>query len=277
MFSAVWMSLALGLAVASSSAAPLSRRCTAASSGLLPTPQFRRYETADGLPSSSVYAVVQDRQGVMWFGTKGGIARYDGVSFRVFRHSADDPDSLHDNGIASLLFDQQGRLWAAGLEAGLNRYDAVHDRFLHWGHDPKDPSSLSSDKVWAIAQAADGSLWVGTVGGLDRMRPGASGFDHVANPLLGGEASAFDMISALYVDDHRPAVDRQRAGRFPAGCRRPDARGVAAGHQQTDRCLAFRRRRRRAAHRHTSTVCSWSMPTISRARCRRPVHRPAMC
>lgn len=210
MFSAVWMSVALGLAAASSSASPAAAPVTAttvavatATPGLLPTPQFRRYETADGLPSSSVYAVAQDRHGVMWFGTKGGIASYDGVSFRVFRHSADDPDSLYDNGIASLLFDQQGRLWAAGLEAGLNRYDAAHHRFLHWGHDSKDPTSLSSDKVWSIAQTADGSLWVGTACGLDRMRPGARGFQHVANPLLGDDPSRFDMIDALYVDDHQ--------------------------------------------------------------------------
>jgi len=43
----------------------------------LPTPQFRRYGTAEGLPSSSVYTVVQAPDGAMWFGTKGGIARYE--------------------------------------------------------------------------------------------------------------------------------------------------------------------------------------------------------
>ena len=174
-----------------------------ASPGLLPTPQFRRYVTADGLPSSSVYAVVQDRQGVMWFGTKGGIARYDGVDFRVFRHSAGDPDSLYDNGIASLLFDHRGRLWAAGLEAGLNRYDPVSDNFRHWGHRAKDSASLASDKVWAIAQGSDESLWIGTARGLDRMRPDGRGFEHIVNHLLGADPSAFGMIAALYVDDHQ--------------------------------------------------------------------------
>ncbi|HUA80863.1 MAG TPA: two-component regulator propeller domain-containing protein, partial [Dyella sp.] len=51
----------------------------------LPTPQFRRYGMQDGLPSSAVYVVAQDRDGAMWFGTKGGIARFDGLHFQVFR------------------------------------------------------------------------------------------------------------------------------------------------------------------------------------------------
>ena len=74
----------------------------------LPTPQFRRYGTQDGLPSSVVYTVVQDHDGAMWFGTKGGLARFDGVRFQVFRHIENDPDSLYNNEISALLVDQQG-------------------------------------------------------------------------------------------------------------------------------------------------------------------------
>ena len=200
MFSAVWLSMALGLTAPASGAPALSPIVTTASAGLLPTPQFRRYDTADGLPSSIVYAVAQDRDGAMWFGTKSGIARYDGVDFKVFRHVAGDADSLYENGIASLLFDRDGKLWAGGLEAGLNRYDPDTGKFTHWDHNPQDPSSLSSDKVWAIAQSADGKLWVGTVRGLDVMHPGGHGFEHVTDPLLGSTPAAFGLVAALHAD-----------------------------------------------------------------------------
>ena len=166
----------------------------------LPTPQFRRYSVADGLPSTNVYAVAQDREGAVWFGTKGGLARFDGVDFKVFRHAENDPGSLYNNGIATLLIDRQGRLWAAGLNAGLNRYIPATDRFLHWGHDPADPTSLASDRVWTVAQTVDGSLWIGSEGGLDRMRPDGHGFEHVINPLLGAQPSDFGTVAALYTD-----------------------------------------------------------------------------
>ncbi|MFC5740093.1 hybrid sensor histidine kinase/response regulator [Dyella tabacisoli] len=163
---------------------------------VLPTPQFRRYGTSNGLPSSSVYTVVQGHDGVMWFATKGGIARYDGVDFKVFRHVAGDSGSLYDNGIGSLLIDRAGRLWAGGLEAGLNRYDAVSGKFEHWGHDAADPSSMAGDKVWSIAQSADGSFWVGHDKGLDRMRADGHGFEHISD----GSPAGFGSVVALYVD-----------------------------------------------------------------------------
>ncbi|UJJ50402.1 hybrid sensor histidine kinase/response regulator [Rhodanobacter denitrificans] len=200
MFSAVLLVLALGLAApASGVPAPAA---VATQADPLPTPQFRRYDTSDGLPSTSVYAVAQDRAGAIWFGTKGGLARFDGVGFTVFRHAENDPGSLYNNGIATLMVDRQGRLWAAGLNAGLNRYDEARGTFRHWGHDPADSASLASDRVWAVAQTADGSLWVGSAGGLDRMRPDEGGFEHVVDPPLGATPAAVGTVAALYVDRH---------------------------------------------------------------------------
>ncbi|WP_284400819.1 hybrid sensor histidine kinase/response regulator [Dyella lipolytica] len=166
----------------------------------LPTPQFRRYGIDDGLPSSSVYAVAQDHGGAMWFGTKGGIGRFDGVHFQVFRHIENDPDSLYNNEISTLIVDRQGDIWAGGLDAGLNRYDAVSGKFTHWGHDPSDPHSLASDRVWVIAQTSDGVIWVGTSAGLDRMLPDGRGFEHVTNPVLGLYPQDFGAVAALYAD-----------------------------------------------------------------------------
>ncbi len=197
-------SLLLGLALlapqASAAEPAPATPWTAPSAGVLPTPQFRRYGTANGLPSSTVYAVAQAPDGSMWFGTKGGVARYDGVSFKVYRHMADDPRSLRDNGIASLVFDRQGRLWAAGLEAGLNRFDPATQAFEQWQHDPGNPDSISSDKIWGMAVGPDGALWIGTQHGLDRMRPDGSGFDHIAAPAPSNDPNGFGAVSSLYLD-----------------------------------------------------------------------------
>jgi signal transduction histidine kinase/ligand-binding sensor domain-containing protein/ActR/RegA family two-component response regulator len=166
----------------------------------LPTPQFRRYGMQDGLPSSVVYTVVQDHDGAIWFGTKGGIARFDGMHFEVFRHIENDPGSLYYNEISSLVVERDGMIWAGGLDAALNRYDPKTRRFTHWGHDPANPQSLASDRVWAIAQTPDGSIWVGTGEGLDRMLPDGHGFEHVVNPLMGLYPTDFGTVGALYTD-----------------------------------------------------------------------------
>ncbi|WP_426662396.1 ATP-binding protein [Rhodanobacter aciditrophus] len=208
------------LIAASVPAQPVAAPMPATAAIPIVTPQFRRYGVSDGLPSSNVYAVVQDHDGAIWFGTKGGIARYDGVHFKVFRHVANDPGSLYDNGIATLLVDRRNRLWAAGLNAGLNRYDAATDRFEHWGHDPGNPSSLASDRVWSLAQTPDGTLWVGTGRGLDRMRPDGRGFDHVDYRAPGGKAENLGAVGALHVDGHGQLWIGSDLGVF-----RRDARG----------------------------------------------------
>ena len=196
--SAGWFGLLLLL----SAFAPARAAAPAPAVAAIPmvTPQFRRFGVSDGLPSSSVYAVVQDHDGAIWFGTKGGIARYDGVHFKVFRHAANEPGSLYENGIATLLVDHRNRLWAAGLNAGLNRYDAATGKFEHWGHDPNDPASLASDRVWALAQSPDGTLWVGTGRGLDRMRPDGRGFEHVEYRAPDGKVESLGLVGALHVD-----------------------------------------------------------------------------
>ena len=164
--------LLLGAPTAGTVAPAASAPVAVPAADALPTPQFRRYGSANGLPSSLVYTAVQAPDGTMWFGTKNGIARFDGVEFKTYRHIADDPSSLYGNGISVLLVDPHGSLWAAGLDAGLNRLDPASGSFRHYGHDPARPDSLVNDKVWALAQTADGSLWVGTHHGLLRNSRG---------------------------------------------------------------------------------------------------------
>ena len=192
-----------GKAVSAATAAPAPdarKLLHAPESAPLPTPQFRRYGLQDGLPSSGVYAVVQDHDGAMWFGTKGGIARFDGLHFQVFRHIEDDPDSLYNNQISSLMVGQRGMIWAAGLDAGLNRYNPATGKFTHWGHDPANPQSLASDRAWVIAQTRDGTIWVGTGDGLDRLQADGRSFEHIVNPLLGLYPSDIGTVAALYAD-----------------------------------------------------------------------------
>jgi signal transduction histidine kinase/ligand-binding sensor domain-containing protein/ActR/RegA family two-component response regulator len=198
-----WSAWLLGMVLALLALAPDTRAAPvvpgAQAPGPLPTPQFRRYGTTDGLPSGAIYAVAQDRNGLMWFGSAGGLVRFDGVGFKVFRHATDDPNSVPANLTYSLLIDRDNRVWTGGISTGLIAYDQKNGRFRQWTHDDKQAASLAGDEVWGMAQTADGKLWVATEGGLDRMRPDGSGFDHI--PLeVGGEkrSASFGQTRALF-------------------------------------------------------------------------------
>lgn len=46
---------------------------------------LRNLSIKEGLSQNTVNTVLQDRQGFMWFGTKDGLNRFDGLSLKVFR------------------------------------------------------------------------------------------------------------------------------------------------------------------------------------------------
>lgn len=67
---------------------------------------FQHYDIKNGLSQNTVHCILQDRQGFIWFATKDGLNRFDGINFR--RVSVDDSD---DNGsfIGTLLKIRKGK------------------------------------------------------------------------------------------------------------------------------------------------------------------------
>lgn len=83
-------------------------------SGLLaqsPHPLLRNYDAKDGLPSSEVYDILQDRQGYIWISTDNGVARFNGYEFETFGPE----QGLTDPVIFYLFEDHRGWIWMYGF------------------------------------------------------------------------------------------------------------------------------------------------------------------
>src|SRR5688572_16865753 len=89
---------------------------------------FRHYQVENGLSNNAVICSVQDKKGFLWFGTKDGLNRFDGYSFKIFRANPDKPGSIGGNFILSLHEDSNGILWI-GTEKGLYRYNETTENF----------------------------------------------------------------------------------------------------------------------------------------------------
>jgi ligand-binding sensor domain-containing protein len=82
--------------------------------------QWQNLTLKDGLAGNLVYAIAQDEQGAMWFGTENGVSRYDGKAWRSFRRE----DGLLESNVYALAAAPGGSVWA-GTKRGVARI-AMH-------------------------------------------------------------------------------------------------------------------------------------------------------
>ena len=73
--------------------------------------RFDHLTSADGLSQDSVFAILQDRRGFMWFGTQGGLNRYDGFRVTQYRHDPKKKNSLGNDFVQTLFEDSSGAIW----------------------------------------------------------------------------------------------------------------------------------------------------------------------
>lgn len=122
------------------------------------TLNFRQYTGADGLPQAQVLGIHQDRDGYLWFGTYGGLTRFDGGEFHTFTTE----DGLSSNSVFSITEDRAGRLYLA-TGGGLCIKEGL--KFTCRGQ----AGGLVSDVTRHVALDSAGGIWVGTLRGLSHL------------------------------------------------------------------------------------------------------------
>ncbi|MFS8136620.1 MAG: ATP-binding protein [Thermomonas sp.] len=143
--------------------------CAVALAAVPERPHFRITGIAQGLPSTEIKGLARDRDGYLWIATADGLARYDGVSMRVWRHDVAEPSGLPGNNIQTLMVDAQDRIWLSVEGAGISVMDAQRRGFTHYRQ--ATHPQITSDDIWAFAHQGN-VVWFGTYdGGLYRMQP----------------------------------------------------------------------------------------------------------
>jgi len=160
---------------------------------------FRRIAIPDDVPAHLCSAIAQDRSGLLWFGTQGGLVRYDGYELRVYRSNPSDPSTLAGNYVRALLVASDGRLWVGTFSGGLSVFDPRTERFTRYQHDVRNASSLAYDRVEGLAEDAGGRIWIATPAGLDRLDPKTSRIEHYRHDASDPMSIADDRVRGLLV------------------------------------------------------------------------------
>jgi len=111
----------------------------------------------DGLPQNSVTDILQDRRGYLWITTFGGLARYDGHSFRVFDMGS--APGLDVARFMSIFEAEDGALWLGGERGRVLRLeDGVFESVTV-------PAEAAGSPIAGFAQRSDGSVWAASKAG----------------------------------------------------------------------------------------------------------------
>ena len=123
---------------------------------------WKNYTRLNELASDWVVAIYRDPDGVLWFGTWGGVSHYDGEKFVTFTTR----DSLAHDSVLAIHRDPDGVMWFGtgdyfhGGGGGVSRYDG--DQFVTF----TTQDGLADNTVHAIYCGEDGIVWFGTKRGL---------------------------------------------------------------------------------------------------------------
>ncbi|MEC3907163.1 two-component regulator propeller domain-containing protein [Tamlana sp. 2201CG12-4] len=129
--------------------------------------KFKQISLKEGLSQSSVLSVMQDSQGFMWFGTRDGLNKFDGNTFKIFRYTSKDSTSLNHNHVKTIYQDTFNNLWVGTLK-GLNKFIPESQSFKRYVlHDNKEEDK--SLIIWSIIGGEEGVLWLGTDSGLKKF------------------------------------------------------------------------------------------------------------
>ena len=170
---------------------------------------FRHIGVESGLSQSTVLAILQDRTGLMWIGTKSGLNRYDGTLFKWY-YSYPDGHSLGSSYINALFEDSNGRIWV-GTDCGVWIYSPLTDSFTRFDKRSADGEGITNmvnvikghgDKIYITTNEQGVFCYDLRHNHLSHFR--LKGYPNVAGMAIGDNGAVWLGLfgGGLYTTDH---------------------------------------------------------------------------
>ncbi|MBI3194662.1 MAG: hypothetical protein HYZ34_09390, partial [Ignavibacteriae bacterium] len=119
--------------------------------------KITRIGVEEGLTQSQVTSLGQDSDGFIWIGTIDGLYRYDGFTFKAFRHNPFDSASLQSNHITAVYGDRHGMVWILTAE-GLSMFNTATERMRRYNI--SFPFRYTPDYFGKYYEDSVGRVWI---------------------------------------------------------------------------------------------------------------------
>lgn len=156
-----------------------------------------------GMPQGHIFSIMEDSYGFMWFGTNGGLVKFDGYETTLYEYDIQDSSSISSSWVYDVLEDSKGRFWVGTID-GFNLFDRKKGVFRRFLHDPENPNSPISNSIRDLLEDRQGRIWIATIQGVDCFDPEEERFTHFTFPRFSGSR-------------HLPKLFEDHSGKIWAG------------------------------------------------------------
>lgn len=163
--------------------------------------QISPVEDRNGDKPSATFAIVEDKEGFIWFGTVDGLYRFDGFNYKIFRNNPNNINSLSNNTIRGMALDNKGIIWIATQGGGLDAFDPSNEKFINYRHFGQKDNELSGNSLWSVLIDHNNDVWVGVAGkGIDKIEQKTGKIKHYSVLENGGDIFQDQIIRSLLED-----------------------------------------------------------------------------
>ncbi|WP_109833344.1 two-component regulator propeller domain-containing protein [Reichenbachiella versicolor] len=132
-----------------------------------------RHEFNTDKEKEVVFSIIEDSFGKIWILVfRGGALRYDPDkdTFESFTYQETDSVRLCSTLLTCIFEDSDQNIWIGTEGSGLNKLERKEKGYISqvFVNDPNNPNSISNNTIFSIKEDAQGSLWFGTSGGLNK-------------------------------------------------------------------------------------------------------------
>ncbi|WP_320019601.1 two-component regulator propeller domain-containing protein [Labilibaculum manganireducens] len=157
---------------------------------------LEHFSNEDGLSHNSIRHIVQDKTGLLWLGTFGGVNSFDGYKFTSYLSNSRAGNSIRNNDITAMEIDYESDQMWIGTRNGLTQYNFKTHQFKTFLPEKNNPHSICDSEIRSIYIDKYKRVWVGTkTQGLCIYDPKSESFSKVEN-------FGFDYIKSIFKDEN---------------------------------------------------------------------------
>ena len=131
--------------------------------------KFKNFTVKDGLCSNHINTVMEDKEGLLWFGTDKGLCMYDGSNFKNISLPLEHSPSVcpitglpsrKTQEVLSIIQDKQGVFWLGTIATGAYRYDGnTFTSYLRYEGRIQPRDSVYNNVIQSIVEDNESNIW----------------------------------------------------------------------------------------------------------------------